>query len=167
MGNGRGQHAVWDKIRLGLCGIISPLHTQIFPKCPPGQSDPGEGCLPLYSTKNMKCKKKKKHNFRSQRATLWGQIHVLQWLFGHVPVEWCNDWRYIEATKDNAFVDHRPACPCTIDQAFLDAARFSPHPECDIDQPSASGVQLHTQTRSRTLCAVYQSKVNLAILLCT
>ena len=52
MGNGRGQHAVWDKIRLGLFGIISPLLTQILPKCPPGQSDPGEGCLPLYATKN-------------------------------------------------------------------------------------------------------------------
>ena len=74
----------------------------------------------------------------STRASLWSEVHVLQWLQGHTPNTWCNDWIQEEEGMSTAFISATETCPCTLTQALLNVARFSPHPQCNRQVTSSS-----------------------------
>ncbi|XP_072026699.1 protein mesh-like [Amphiura filiformis] len=91
----------------------------------------------------------------SSLPTLWSDMHSLHWLFQYADSSSCNIW--VSAERGSAFLQDTSSCPCTLDQALVDTARFGPLPSCNMDtapscndrpgaihcvralQPSASG----------------------------
>ncbi|XP_071491471.1 protein mesh-like [Diadema antillarum] len=68
-------------------------------------------------------------------AALWSEVHVLQWLRGYNPIDWCLSWPSVVDLPAGDLELDIP-CPCTTDQAVFDISRFRPDPSCNIDSTS-------------------------------
>ncbi|XP_072038779.1 uncharacterized protein [Amphiura filiformis] len=72
----------------------------------------------------------------SNAAAIWSDVHSLQWIFPRSST-WCNSWasdeRGLPELNNMEEGITTPVCPCTFAQAVLDFARYSPHPECNLE----------------------------------
>ena len=81
--------------------------------------------------------------------TLTGDLHFLGYLikttrYQDNPEDWsqeyCKDW-FDEDQYEPAFAQDVNACPCTLQQALADQARFVANPWCDSTLQSPEGIK--------------------------
>uniref|UniRef100_A0ABM0M9L1 Protein mesh-like n=1 Tax=Saccoglossus kowalevskii TaxID=10224 RepID=A0ABM0M9L1_SACKO len=101
---------------------------------------------PLYSIGALRISG---HDEENTDATnfhaLWSDVHELAWVHGIDAGDWCYNWHKSDENVSPSLKDTVP-CPCTLQQAFADIGRYSPHPRCStrsvtddncVDMPGA------------------------------
>ncbi|XP_070554568.1 sushi domain-containing protein 2-like [Ptychodera flava] len=70
-------------------------------------------------------------NLADHPQSLWSDIHPLKWKYNVDSLGFCKDWAFTVEERDKTFLDDLEPCPCTLQQARVDAGRFTAHPTCN------------------------------------